>query len=53
MELLISWIVVPSVVAIFASLRLSAFAAKYLLICLPPTMFLGALGAGAHGRAFH
>ena len=39
------WVVLPIVIAALASLHHSVFAQKYLLICLTPTIILGALGA--------
>jgi len=43
--LLVIWVVLPIVIAALASLHHSVFAQKYLLICLPPIIVLGALGA--------
>src|SRR5207248_2941294 len=45
--LIVLWAVLPVLITIAASLRHSVFAQKYLLICLPATVMLAALGAQA------
>jgi hypothetical protein len=43
--LLVVWAILPIVITMAASLRHSVFAQKYLLVCLPATIMLAALGA--------
>jgi uncharacterized membrane protein len=50
LALLLSWIVVPIVLAYAVSLRQSVFAFKYLMVCLPPVLVLAALGAASLPR---